>query len=183
MNAYCAKVKSVLAKLFESKVSVTRFSSYSLHKFGGLIGLALAFAALGPAADQGVDIYSTKDLAAAKDKLAQKRAPFAAQELARYGNHYTMLAYREATGSAEVHEHEADIFVVQSGEATVVTGGKLINGKAQKPGEIRGTSIDGGERHALAAGDIIHIPAGVPHQLLIEKGKAFTYFVVKVTGQ
>ena len=75
-----------------------------------------------------------------------------------------MLAYREATGSAEVHEHEADIFVVESGEATIVTGGKLVDGHAQKPGEIRGTSIDGGERHPLAAGDIIHIPAGVPHQ-------------------
>jgi mannose-6-phosphate isomerase-like protein (cupin superfamily) len=145
--------------------------------------LALACATFGVAAAQNVDIYSAKDLAAAKNKLVQKRAAFAAQDLVRYGNHYTMLAYREATGSAEVHEHEADIFIVESGEATLVTGGKLINGHAQKPGEIRGTSIEGGERHGLAAGDIIHIPAGVPHQLLIEKGKTFTYFVVKVTGQ
>jgi mannose-6-phosphate isomerase-like protein (cupin superfamily) len=173
----------MLAKSFESKISVTRFASSKLHNVVKLIALALTCAALALARGQTVDIYSAKDLAAAKNKLAQKRAPFAAQDLARYGNHYTMLSYREATGSAEVHEHEADIFVVESGEATIVTGGKLINGHAQKPGEIRGTSIDGGERHQLAAGDIIHIPAGVPHQLLIEKGKAFTYFVVKVTGQ
>lgn len=145
------------------------------------IGLALAVVAL--AADERVDIYSAHDLGGMDQKLAQKRTPFAAQELTRYGNHYTMLARREATGSAEVHEHEADIFVIEGGEATIVTGGRVVNGHTEKPGEIRGSSIEGGERHLLATGDIIHIPAGVPHQLLIAKGKPFTYFVVKVTGQ
>lgn len=152
-----------------------------------LIALALTFAALAvPAdkpADQKVDIFSSKDLAAAKDKLAEKNVPFAAQDLARYGNHYTMLAYRDATGSAELHEHEADIFVVESGQATLVTGGKIVKPQTQKPGEIRGTSIADGERRQIATGDIVHIPAGVPHQLLVEKGKPFAYFVVKVTGQ
>lgn len=141
--------------------------------------LALMTVGLSPA----VDIYSVQDLKTAEQKLAQKKAPFASQDLARYGNHYTMLAYREATGSSEVHEHEADIFVVKDGTATIVTGGTVVSPKTQKPGEIRGTSITGGERHTLATGDIIHIPAGTPHQLLIEKGKPFTYFVVKVTGQ
>jgi mannose-6-phosphate isomerase-like protein (cupin superfamily) len=132
---------------------------------------------------QAVDIYSVRDLKAAEQKLAQKKVPFASQDLARYGNHYTMLAYREETGSSEVHEHEADIFVIEDGEATIVTGGKMVNPQTQKPGEIRGSSITGGERHTLSTGDIVHIPAGTPHQLLIEKGKPFSYFVVKVTGQ
>ncbi len=132
---------------------------------------------------QAVDIYSARDLKAVEEKLAGKKTPFASQDLARYGNHYTMVAYREATGSSEVHEHEADVFVIEDGEATIVTGGTVVNPKTQKPGEIRGTSITGGERHKLATGDIIHIPAGTPHQLLIEKSKPFTYFVVKVTGQ
>lgn len=147
------------------------------------IAVLVGLAALVLGAEQNVDIYSTKDLAGMRDKLAQKHASFASAELARYGNHYTMLARRDATGSAEVHEHEADIFVVEGGEAAIVTGGKVVNGRREKPGEIRGSAIEGGERHALGAGDIIHIPAGVPHQLLIDKGKPFTYFVVKVTGQ
>ncbi|HEX3684700.1 MAG TPA: hypothetical protein VHU83_19335 [Bryobacteraceae bacterium] len=145
------------------------------------IGLLLAAVAL--AADERVDIYSAKDLGGMDQKLAQKGTPFAAQELTRYGNHYTMLARREATGSAEVHEHEADFFVIEGGDATLVTGGKIVNGHTEKAGEIRGSSIEGGERHRVAVGDIIHIPAGVPHQLLIAKGKPFTYFVIKVTGQ
>lgn len=147
------------------------------------IAVLLGMAGLALAADQRVDIYSANDLANMAHKLAQKQAPFASVDLERYGNHYTMLARREATGSAEVHQHEADIFVIEGGEATIVTGGKVLNGRMEKAGEIRGSSIQGGERHLLQTGDIIHIPAGVPHQLLIQKGKPFTYFVIKATGQ
>jgi len=148
-----------------------------------LIFNGLSWAASSGAATSSIDIFSVKDVRNTADKLAREGKPFASQELTRYGNHYTMLAYREATGSSELHEHEADFFVVESGHATLVTGGQLTNPKTQKPGEIRGTSIEGGERHTLSAGDIVHIPAGIPHQLLIEKGKPFAYFVVKVTGQ
>lgn len=145
-----------------------------------LIALGLLAIAL-QAAD--VDVYPPQDLQAMSGKLAAKKQPFASESLKRYGNHYTMLAFREATGSSEVHQHEADVFYVVEGDATIVTGGKLVNERTEKPGELRGTSIQGGERHALAKGTVIHIPAGVPHQVLIEKGKPFTYFVVKVIEQ
>lgn len=147
------------------------------------IAALLLFSALTWAASSGVDIYTTKDIQDLSHKLASKGTAFASEDLAQYGNHRTMIAYREATGSAELHEHDSDIFVVENGEATIVTGGKIVHPTTQKPGEIRGASINGGERHTLSTGDIIHIPAGTPHQLLIEKGKPFTYFVVKVTGQ
>jgi mannose-6-phosphate isomerase-like protein (cupin superfamily) len=142
----------------------------------------LAGAIVATAAQPGVDIYTVKDLQTTSQALSKGGKPFASRELVRYGNHYTMMAMREATGSSEVHEHEADIFVVQNGRATIVTGGRVVNPHTEKEGEIRGASISGGERHELTAGDIIHIPAGVPHQLLIEKGP-FDYFVIKVTGQ
>ncbi len=130
-----------------------------------------------------VSVFSSKDLQALSQKLLKKRSRSASQDLDRFGNHYTMMAVRTGTGSSEMHEHEADIFVVESGEATLVTGGRIVNPRTEKPGEIRGTSIDGGERHRVAAGDIVHIAAKTPHQLVIENGKPFTYFVVKVTGQ
>lgn len=134
------------------------------------------------AEEHPVDVYTVKDLQSIGQALSKEGKAFASRDLARYGNHYMLLATRESTGSSEVHEHEADIFVVQSGAATIVTGGKMVNPHTQKAGEIRGISISGGERHALHAGDIIHIPAGVPHQLLIDKAP-FGYFVIKVTGQ
>lgn len=134
-------------------------------------------------AAQTTDLYSKADLASISHELAAKKQPFASKDLKRYGNHYTMVAFRSQTGSSEVHEHEADIFVVEEGDATIVLGGKLVGGHAQKPGELRGTGIEGGEKEPLKTGDILHIPAGVPHQILVTPGKPITYFVVKVTGQ
>jgi mannose-6-phosphate isomerase-like protein (cupin superfamily) len=142
--------------------------------------LACVTVALGWAAAGVVDVYSPQDLQAISKKLSQKRTQFAAETLKNYGSHYTMVAYREATGSSEVHEKEADIFYAVDGDATIVTGGKLIKPRTEKPGELRGTGIEGGTKQALAKGSIVHIPAGVPHQVLIENGKPFTYFVVKV---
>jgi mannose-6-phosphate isomerase-like protein (cupin superfamily) len=142
--------------------------------------LCLAAAALGAAT---VDIIPSKELHGVGNKLAAKKAPFASENLKRWGNHYTMLAYREATGSSELHEHEADLFVIESGEGTLLTGGKLVGSHVEKPGELRGSSIAGGEKQTFGPGDVIHIPAGTPHQMLLDKGKPVTYFVVKVTGQ
>ena len=130
-----------------------------------------------------MDVHSAQDLRSRTQTLLQKRTRFAAEDLERYGNHYTMLAFRTGTGSSELHEHEADIFVVESGDAVLVSGGTIVNPRTEKPGEIRGSAIEGGERHPLRMGDIVHIAAGTPHQLLIENGKPFSYFVVKVTGQ
>src|SRR3954447_12365751 len=125
------------------------------------------------AAEAKVDIYTTKEMKDVGDKISKKSGQFVSEELNRWGNHYTMLAHREQTGSSEVHQHEADIFVVEEGQASILTGGTLVNSRAEKAGELRGSSLTGGERHPLSAGDIIHIPAGVPHQLLVEKGNPF----------
>jgi mannose-6-phosphate isomerase-like protein (cupin superfamily) len=135
------------------------------------------------AAQPPVVIYSAKDIHDTAQKLAQKGAPFASEPFVRYESNYTMLAFRQETGSSEVHEKETDVFIIEEGSATLVSGGKLVNPKTQTAGEIRGTSIDGGERHAVNVGDVIEIQPGVPHQLLIEKGKPFAYFVVKVKSK
>lgn len=132
----------------------------------------------------GFVIWTPSSLNQVDQKLEAKtdRQRFASQTLEKFGNHYTMLAHRQATGSAELHEAEADIFVVESGTAKLVVGGKVVDAKTTAPHEIRGTSIQGGVEKELSAGDIVHIPARTPHQLLVQGG-AFSYFVVKVTGQ
>jgi mannose-6-phosphate isomerase-like protein (cupin superfamily) len=142
--------------------------------------LCLAAASLGAAT---VDILSSKDLKEAGSKLAAKKTTFASQDLNHWGNHLSMLAYREATGSSEVHEHVADVFVIESGEGTLLSGGKLTGSHTEKPGELRGKSIAGGEKHSFGPGDVIHIPAGVPHQVLVDKGQPVTYFVIKVNAE
>ena len=79
-----------------------------------------------------------------------------------------------------MHEHVTDIFVVQSGEATLAIGGTLVNGKMTAAGEFRGSSLASAQHKELRAGDVLNIPAGTPHQTLLKDGKTYTCLVVKV---
>jgi mannose-6-phosphate isomerase-like protein (cupin superfamily) len=92
----------------------------------------------------------------------------------------TILALRDRDGKAELHQQFGDVFVVLQGTATLVTGGTIASPTTTAPGEIRGASIEQGIRKKLQEGDIAHIPAGVPHQLVLDAGGTFTYFVVKI---
>jgi mannose-6-phosphate isomerase-like protein (cupin superfamily) len=121
---------------------------------------------------------SGKDLASKIDD--QK---FAWQPLATYDNHLMGISHREGDGSAELHETQADIMIVESGGATLIVGGTMVAPKTVKPHEVRGTSIEGGETKQLTPGDVVHIPAKVPHQLKIAAGTEFTYLVIKVDAK
>jgi mannose-6-phosphate isomerase-like protein (cupin superfamily) len=105
---------------------------------------------------------------------------FAWLTLATYQNHLMGISHREGDGSAELHETQVDVLIVESGEATLVVGGTMVEPKTVKPHEVRGASIEGGSIKQLSAGDVVHIPAKVPHQLKIASGKTFTYLVIKV---
>jgi mannose-6-phosphate isomerase-like protein (cupin superfamily) len=107
---------------------------------------------------------------------------FAVELLADYPHDSAMLVHRESDGQAEWHETQVDVFFVLSGSATLVVGGKLLNGETVGPHEKRNGTIQGGVRRKLSAGDIVRIPAGQPHQLLLGGPGEFNYFVVKVKG-
>lgn len=145
------------------------------------IGLLLA-APAGAAEPEGFVIWPAAELKNYGKKLAPKMnaGKVASETLSNWGNHLAMIAHREGDGEAELHEKQADVFFVQSGEATLVIGGEVQGGRTTGPGEVRGPSIKGGDRRPLAPGDVAHIPAKVAHQLLIAPGKHFTYFVIKV---
>ena len=94
--------------------------------------------------------------------------------------HGRVLAFRNKSGKAELHEKFADFYVVVGGEATLVSGGHIVNSATTAPGEVRGDSVQGGTETKLKKGDIVHIPANIPHQLVLPKGATFQYFIVKV---
>ncbi|MGH9512615.1 MAG: cupin domain-containing protein [Terriglobales bacterium] len=94
-------------------------------------------------------------------------------------NYKVMTARRSEEGSVEVHTKFTDVFYIVQGGTTIITGGKVIGEKFTNPEEPRGVSIEGGDTHELAAGDVIVIPAGVPHWMRNVKG-TMLYFVVKV---
>lgn len=110
-----------------------------------------------------------------------KGVPPAGTKVADFGDHTMQIGHREADGRVEVHQTKADILVVQSGTATLVTGGEVVEPVTTGPNEIQGSSIKGGVSRTLAPGDAIEIPAGVPHQFFVAPGTQITYLVVKVT--
>ena len=105
---------------------------------------------------------------------------FATEPLGKFGNHALQVAHREGSGEGELHETQADLFIVQSGEATLVVGGTIPGGKTTAPNEIRGPSVQGGEKKKLGPGDVVHIPSKTAHQLLVDNGKQFTYAILKI---
>ena len=102
--------------------------------------------------------------------------------LSDFPNDLFMLAHREADGQPELHEIQADVFVVESGSATLLVGGTLVNAETTAPHEKRNGTIQSGTRQKLSPGDIVRIPANMPHQLLLDGAREFTYFVIKIKG-
>jgi len=99
-----------------------------------------------------------------------------------YGNHIVSISHREKNGFVEVHETKADVMIIQSGTATLVVGGKVLNLHRTEPNELQGSGIEGGQKFEVGPGDVIHIPIGVPHQYLLKPGTQITYLLVKIVS-
>ena len=130
----------------------------------------------------GFALWRAAELKQRDEALSKKVGPdhSARETLADYGDHRFRLLYRDADGVPEQHDAIVDVVMVQSGEGTLLLGGRMLNPKASTgAGEYLGTGIEGGARHALAAGDVVHIPAKIPHSFLVPKGKHITYVLVK----
>jgi uncharacterized protein GlcG (DUF336 family)/mannose-6-phosphate isomerase-like protein (cupin superfamily) len=86
---------------------------------------------------------------------------------------------RVEPGQAEVHVDETDVIHVLQGSAVFVTGGVVVDPTQITTTEIRGASIAGGIERHLKPGDVITVPAGIPHWFKQVDGPVH-YFVVKV---
>ena len=138
--------------------------------------------ALAAADPQGFALWKATVIKNSREELSHKidDQKFAWEGLGTYDNHLIGISHREGDGSAELHETQTDIMIVDTGNATLIVGGTMVDPKTVTPHEVRGTSITGGEKKELSPGDIVHIPANIPHQLKIAGGTKFTYLVIKV---
>jgi mannose-6-phosphate isomerase-like protein (cupin superfamily) len=144
-----------------------------------LIGSTAAF----PAGDPpGFHVWTAVQIKATGTNLARKvdAHNVATETLATVGNRTFEIAHREGSGRAEWHEKVADILMIESGTATVIYGGEIVDPKTTEPGQIRGSAIRNGTSVSLGPGDVIHIPAQVPHLIQVAKGRPVTYFVAKI---
>jgi mannose-6-phosphate isomerase-like protein (cupin superfamily) len=138
----------------------------------------------------GFGMWKAADFQAHEKALDQKvRADHSAREtLGDYSNHRIRMIHRVGTGAPEFHTNYVDLWVVESGHATLVVGGTLVDAKSsggdgEMRGEMSGTGITGGERHEISAGDVIHIPAKTPHQALVPEGGEVTYLRIVIAAQ
>ena len=101
------------------------------------------------------------------------------QSLMNHKNSNASINIRDKNGQVEVHAAWEDHIFIVAGEASLVLGGTVENGKTTGPGETRGDSIKGGKTIVLHPEDYVFIPVNTPHQMLIAPGKTLRYTVVK----
>jgi mannose-6-phosphate isomerase-like protein (cupin superfamily) len=101
----------------------------------------------------------------------------------QFKTHAWALAHREKSGNVESHESRAIVMIVQSGEATLVCGNDVVDPRRTASDELRGTSIRNGVSRKVVAGDVINMPAGLPHQFLLEPSKQLTYIDVVIPAK
>lgn len=88
---------------------------------------------------------------------------FAWRPLVRNGEVVAAIEIWRAPGKPAAHPHEAEYATVLAGYGTLVSGGRLIDAKVSNLGLTEGSRIEGGTTRALRPGDVLLVPAGVPH--------------------
>src|SRR5262245_49619771 len=107
------------------------------------------------------------------DKVAKGGTLVAAPDLT------VLISHRASRGEAAVHDKEPIRSTFSDGSATLITGGTMVGGRVTAPNQHRGTSIAGGVVHELSKGDVVVIPAGIPHWFK-DVPRSIDYYVVKV---
>ena len=165
-------VPIVLEGILVGAIGVSGAASAQQDEDVALAG-ARAAESFGASATKGAAVsYFRKDAVAA---AFRRGAPLIETEAFK-----VHASHRDGPGQAEVHERDTDILYVVGGTATLVTGGRDDDPKPTSAGEVRGSSIEGGETRQLSAGDVVVVPAGTPHWFQAVPGP-LDYYVVKAT--
>jgi mannose-6-phosphate isomerase-like protein (cupin superfamily) len=131
-----------------------------------------------PALSNSVQILPATRLAALSDSLPP--GAIRSVQLGRFPGLANAINTRDSSGVHERHEDFTDIFVIQKGTARLLYGGTADGERLTAPGEWRGGTIRGGTESEVRPGDIVVIPAGIPHQFLLTPGQRMAYLSFKV---
>ena len=101
--------------------------------------------------------------------------------LVRDGNTIAGIEIWKKPGRPAVHPADAEYATVLEGTGTLISGGTLADAKPRNAGLVEGSRIEGGTTRTLGPGDVILIPAGVPHWFGIT-GERLILLGVKLPG-
>ena len=144
------------------------------------ITAALAVMSLGgAAAAQGADqprFVTAKGLNALVAKITNG---LASTPVPTGSNAVVLMTARDRDGEVEVHTKLADELIMREGHARLRVGGTVTGQRQTAPNEFRGGTLTGDTVYDVNPGDVIYIPVGMPHQMLVPAGATVTYRAVK----
>jgi mannose-6-phosphate isomerase-like protein (cupin superfamily) len=142
--------------------------------FSGNVAVAVTSALLCGAASQasalapsdGHDFASGDAVRAQVAAMLAQMKPgqgFAWRPLVQDGPRVVAIEIWKKPGRPAMHPTEAEYAVVLEGAGTLVTGGTLVAPVTRAANLVEGERIDGGTTRPLRPGDVLLLPAGVPH--------------------
>ncbi len=94
-----------------------------------------------------------------------------------------LLVRRTTSSKPEVHARWDDLVIVRSGTGAIEMGDSLVGSRYRAPGERIGGKLTGSFQIVVRAGDIVRIPAAVPHAFIVSGAEALEYLVIKQRRQ
>jgi mannose-6-phosphate isomerase-like protein (cupin superfamily) len=94
-----------------------------------------------------------------------------------------LLVRRSVASEPEVHARWDDLVLVRSGVGVIVMGDSLVRSRYRAPGERVGGQMNRMSQLVVRAGDIVRIPATVPHMFIVAGQEPLEYLIIKQRRQ
>jgi mannose-6-phosphate isomerase-like protein (cupin superfamily) len=94
-----------------------------------------------------------------------------------------LLVRRTASSKPEVHARWDDLVLVRSGTGAIEMGDSLVGSTYRAVGERIGGKLTKSWQIVVRAGDIVRIPAAVPHAFIVSGTEPLEYLVIKQRRQ
>ena len=94
-----------------------------------------------------------------------------------------LLVRRVVSSEPEVHARWDDLAIVRSGSGVIQMGDSLMGSTYRAPGERRGGTFVHRYQVIVQAGDIVRIPAAVPHAFVVSGREPLEYLMIKQRRQ
>jgi mannose-6-phosphate isomerase-like protein (cupin superfamily) len=130
-----------------------------------------------------IDFLEASSMSGQAEWLRQRRG--IGMSLLTSGDEQTeyLLLRRTVSSEPEVHARWDDIVIVRSGTGAVEMGDSLVGSRYRAPGERAGGKFTKSHQLVLHAGDVMRIPAAVPHAFIVSGSEPLVFLVIKQRRQ
>lgn len=95
--------------------------------------------------------------------------------------HYMSIVHRVGYTQPEIHELKWDMYFFLEGSGTILIGGERTGWIDDgRPTSEQHPMLTGAQAFQVTAGDIVHVPARVWHQVVLPEGESMTYAILNI---